>query len=456
MVWNDSICGYKAFFEDPDTAPILPAIPGKTGELIRKWVEEGTAAGNVGDLYDNHDRGHSRLETHFFSGLTPTRYSADAMENGADVGASLFYSFTRPAIGNSSMANVSGPFWSSCARKLQNEFPGLLFSQYQSGTMYVYPQHEDYLPSKFGDVFPMRTPYLYISPGSSWTDKPILASMATALAALRPEVKEYLFHRGHLAPAIRYLLHASQTNVINHADYLKPEAHPVVFDGNAVDTLKLANLAHSLSTNRLFKISIRTQKDDSMNLRAGRDFPAFFTETTYGTPYAISKIWRGVPYSRTTHYEAGFFKSGSFRDDTYDRCHWIILQGDKSKISIKKLSDNGGKVEITVDYHKPNFDTPYDIKSSRVDIMCVAEKNGEYSAPSFISYYFPPNEIRTFDENNRPLSIDYSSSTNYADPVLVPKFDFKDEFIYNDKSFWIQTRRTHADGRVETITRKNY
>ena len=33
-------------------------IKGKVGDLLRRWYAEGTAAGNVGDYYDNRDSGH--------------------------------------------------------------------------------------------------------------------------------------------------------------------------------------------------------------------------------------------------------------------------------------------------------------------------------------------------------------------------------------------------------------
>ena len=40
--------------------PITTA-QGKVGDLLRQWWKEGTAAGNVGDWYDNRDGAHSDL-----------------------------------------------------------------------------------------------------------------------------------------------------------------------------------------------------------------------------------------------------------------------------------------------------------------------------------------------------------------------------------------------------------
>lgn len=38
----------------PDDKPITTA-KGEVGDLLRQWSKDGTAAGNVGDWYDNRD-----------------------------------------------------------------------------------------------------------------------------------------------------------------------------------------------------------------------------------------------------------------------------------------------------------------------------------------------------------------------------------------------------------------
>ena len=52
--------------------PITTA-PGKVGDLLRQWWQEGTAAGNAGDWYDNRDDGHSHLDTAPFPQLPARR-----------------------------------------------------------------------------------------------------------------------------------------------------------------------------------------------------------------------------------------------------------------------------------------------------------------------------------------------------------------------------------------------
>src|SRR5262245_62321339 len=50
---------------------------GKVGDLLRQWWQEGTAAGNAGDFYDNRDGDHSPLDLTPYPQLTAFKYSAD-------------------------------------------------------------------------------------------------------------------------------------------------------------------------------------------------------------------------------------------------------------------------------------------------------------------------------------------------------------------------------------------
>lgn len=448
-VWNMETGGFTTLFT-PRTratlyAPPTNTIPGKTGAAIRRWLAEGTASGNAGDLYDNRDRAHSRLDPAPFRGMVPTAYSKEASDAGADIGFSLFTFPGRIAIGNSSTANTVGEFWGSCARKVQNEFPHILIQQYLSNCVYVYPQHHDYLQSKFGDVFPTRTPFLFISPGSSWTDRPILAAMATALAAMRPETKDALASQGMISPALQYLIRMASTNVADRADYATPKAHPVVFDGKSIDTLKLAKLAHSIDTNSLPLLApLRILADESVAFKPGSDYPDRRGERLFDSPFAIARVWRAPPATRKMTVAAAATNPSV-------RFHWFVGQGDKDKIAIRELDGKGHAVEITVSYHEPHFMTPFGIESCRADIVCVADDGTHYSPPSFVTWYFPPVEKRRYDEVGRIAEIDYASCADeYADPAVATHFDFRDVFSYGPDGARTG-KRIHADGTEESL-----
>ena len=48
--------------ETVGTKPVCTGT-GKACDLLNEWFGRGKAAGNIGDWYDNRDRGHSRIRT---------------------------------------------------------------------------------------------------------------------------------------------------------------------------------------------------------------------------------------------------------------------------------------------------------------------------------------------------------------------------------------------------------
>ena len=69
-----------------DTTPAAdPPIAkgfGEAGDLLNKWQAEGTAAGNRGDLYDNHDSDHSNMDYGTFPQLTRIEFAEAPKSRG--------------------------------------------------------------------------------------------------------------------------------------------------------------------------------------------------------------------------------------------------------------------------------------------------------------------------------------------------------------------------------------
>jgi hypothetical protein len=55
----------------------ITTVGGPVGDLLKAWWKEGSAAGNVGDYYDNRDGDHSPLNLGLFPQLLAVKYSAD-------------------------------------------------------------------------------------------------------------------------------------------------------------------------------------------------------------------------------------------------------------------------------------------------------------------------------------------------------------------------------------------
>ena len=446
-IWNMENGGFVTLFARPPRPETIDTnrfvnVPGKTGDLLRRWQFEGSAAGNWGDLYDNLDRGHSRLDLRRFPEMTPIRYNAEAVSNGLDnTGATLFNFAGAPVIGNSSTAMTAGPTWRSIPRYAQEFTAQYLVAQYLNNQSYVYPQHHDYLPTIAGDVYPSRTPYLYISPGSSWSDQPILAALASALAAMRPETKDEVIRRHLLSPILQYLIRSSLKGVTKRADYLTAAAHPPVMDGTKIDTLRLVEAAHALTTNSLPPLAgIRLTREEGAGTTPFTDFfDAAPGERLLDSPFAIARVFRGMKFTRKYTLEAAPVNPTPDRMLKY---HWFVVQGDEDRIRILPRTDDGRVADIEIDYQGPTFGTPFGVQSSRADIVLVADDGLFFSPPAFFTCFFLNNEVRRYSEDRRIISVDYAAAAeNYVDPQISLRKNWRDLYSYN------------ADGMVSGWTR---
>jgi hypothetical protein len=69
-----------------------------------------------------------------------------------------------------------------------------------------------------------------------------------------------------------------------------------------------------------------------------------------------------------------------------------------------------------------------------VDIGFFAATNSVFSMPATLCIYFPGNETRIYDKNERLVSIDYRRyTTPYTDPLICYTREWKDIF-HHDKS----------------------
>src|SRR5437868_4259780 len=75
--------------EDHATLPVT-LYPGKAGDLVREWWKQGTAAGNVGDYYDNRDRGHRLFNLKNFPQITQITYTSNEVAAWLDYAGPKF------------------------------------------------------------------------------------------------------------------------------------------------------------------------------------------------------------------------------------------------------------------------------------------------------------------------------------------------------------------------------
>ena len=461
--WDARLGIFQGFLRLDRTDRPVAVGQGKVGDLLRAWYQAGTAAGNHGDAYDNHDGDHSNMSFGEYPQITRLEFGPDARKRNLHYGMQLDYLYNAVVIGNSSTAQTQGPFWRSQGRNAltQPRGPGLLYLQYRANHLYMYPEHRDHDPAGHekepghGDVLHANVPYYLMSQGSSGSDRAFLNAAAATLAAFRPEVKARLAKAGLLMPTVQLILRKSQKTLAQASDYFTGKAHPTAFDSKHLDVVKMVTLAQAITPEALPPLAMVKVEREELGA-PGRDyFDVAAREKLFDTPCAIARMVKSV------RRETRMVLSG--RDSLeIDRkpltYRWVILRGDGDRIAIKPLEADGSRVELAVAWHEPRPIAPGEaLESSRVDVALFVSNGVHDSPPAFISLCFPADQKRTYVEDGRVQSVDYADpviSKRYVDPALDFKKDWRDDYHYDPEgrlTGWTRTRgdvKTHftADG----------
>jgi hypothetical protein len=444
-VWSFQLGLFQVYFDT--TQRPRAAYDGPEAKTIRAWEKAGTASCNADVLYANRDNNASTLETSRFPGALRLVYSPDMVTRKLNIGLpnSLFAATNGttllPVIGESSMGYLNSPFWRSQPRAILGDPRQVAIqSVFLLGNqLFFYPAYGDY-DLGTGDLFPGNTPYSIAVAGGNGAEHPFVEAAFAALAALRPETHDALARGGLLMPTLQMLFRASQRTVRAPQDYLSGVAHPSAFLPENLDTAKLVQMAHALTTNDLPPLVTLRVLRETQTVPNRDYFDILPSEKLFDSPFAVARIFRGAARTRTLDVLAL-----SRRPDA--KIHWVVLQGDPSKVTFIPSATNG-LVTITVAYQPP-FKTPLgngkQIPTARVDIAAIAETpSGLYSMPAFISFYFLGNERRVYAADGRIASIDYTRpSGGYIDPLMSYTRNWKDIYQYgpqNQLIGWIRRR----------------
>jgi hypothetical protein len=418
---------------------VVPDRKTAATDLLREHYKRGRAAGNLGDLYDNRDRGHSALPEKDHPQLAHTVYSDAARAAGLDYGANDLFLYDAPTLGNSSTAITGGALWRSLPRlaltRADGTGPLRLWQDATANLTYVYPAHKDYGPGTDaggGDLFPANTPYLLVSHGSSGSDQPFLEAVAMIYAAYRPETKARLAREGLIVPTTQMVFRRSLQTVRSRADYFGPAAHPAAFEAYDINLARMVSLANSITEETIPpQVRIRVTAED-LGTEGLDYFGTGLSEQLFDTPAAIARIWRSRAFTREITLDAGETTDPNGRPLTFA---WRLIAGDPDKVRITP-SEDGRSATVSLDWHEPfpiSKDNP--IPTHRVDIGVFANNGAHDSAPAILSVYFPPEEARVYetgpDGAERIASIDYQGHpAAYADPMLLPRADWRDDYHY--------------------------
>ncbi|TNE33908.1 MAG: tetratricopeptide repeat protein, partial [Alphaproteobacteria bacterium] len=407
--WNGRAGLLLSEFEFANKKPATATVQNGTNPvagLLTQWYRQGLAAGNHGDLYDNRDRGHSRLRPEDYPQLTFTRYDAAAKTTDIDYGLNATILYNAITIGNSSTAVNGSRLWRSLAR-LGTTLPygaNRLFLQYVNNMIYVYPAVRDY-GEKWGDILTANTPYMLVSRGKSGSDRPFLNAIASILAAFKPEVKAYLTKRKMIMPTVQMLFREGQSTLRNDADYLTYKAHPPVFDALDIDLGRMVRMAQALAIKDIPPmVQLNLEKADGM--RPGiDDFANLRPEELFATPGALSFAARSS--AKDHHFIVSAAKTQPLNGEKLT-FRWAVLRGDAKEIKITPRNADGSTVEITIPWQAP-FPAPDrpDLMTSRVEIAAFVSNGKHYSAPAFVNLLFPANQVRKYNAKGRIVMIDH-------------------------------------------------
>lgn len=468
--WDPQLNVLRTLFIPPAAAADVVPVKnhGTVGDQLRRWYQEGTAAGNVGDFYDNCDRDHSNLKYSAFPQLARIEYEQEILTE-VPFGLQLLLFHGGIVLGNSSTAHVGSPFWRSNPRTAYVSGPAvnLLYAQYRANQLYVYPEHRDHDPGHngegdgYGDVFPANTPYLITSQGSSGSDQVFLDALACTLAAFQPLTKKRLSEHGLLMPVLQSIFRRSNKQVEKPEDYLTGVAHPTAFDGKQLNVERMVELAHSLAPDALPPWAELTVVEEEQ-FEPGRDFfDIGARERLFDTPCAIARVYRSLAARRRIVVSAEGSRDLDGRPLTY---HWVVLRGDAEAIGIKRLNEAGSRVEITVPYTpRQPIRAGHALASNRIEIGLFVHNGLHPSPPAFLSWLTLDNEQRTYDRDGRIQQVVYRGATEpglYADPVIDLPKSWTDDYHYDEAGRllgWTRSRGTQreeftADGAV-VITR---
>jgi len=389
----------------------ITTVGGELGRLLKLWYADGSAAGNVGDFYDNRDKGHSHLNMAKFPQLDKLVYPEAMQKRRLNWGLQRYFVTNHVTLGNSSTAGGPTRGGSNSRRAvLSARTAGILYRQYRRSHLYIYPEHRDHDPGRngrggYGDLFPANVPYLITSQGSSGSDRPFIEAVAFTLAAFRPDVKKRLVETGLLMPTVQMILRACGKNVAYPADYLTGKAHPTVFAGGNVDPLAMVKMAHAMTADAIPPMIQLALIEEDPAVVGGDTFDAGRPEKLFDTPSAIARIVRSAKYTRRMVVSAKGSHDANGRKLTY---HWAVLRGDADRIRIRPLNKAGSEAELLVPFHGRRPIRPgAAMESSRVDIGAFVHNGKHYSAPAFVCFYSLADEARTYDAKGRIVEIGY-------------------------------------------------
>ena len=186
-------------------------------------------------------------------------------------------------------------------------------------------------------------------------------------------------------------------------DYLSAKAHPSVFEAADIDLEKMIHRARNLRADAVPpRVQIAVVEESKPKPGIDSFGAPNAVEILFDTPSAIARIVRSTAYERRMVISAA---KTADPNGLPLRFTWKVLRG----IAIKPFDSDASVVELRIPWHRRR-PVPFkpELTTGRVDIAVFAYNGEHYSAPAFVSLYYPPIQVRRYDQAGRILEVDYA------------------------------------------------
>ena len=200
-----------------------------------------------------------------------------------------------------------------------------------------------------------------------------------------------------LGPTLQWIVRSVKCKKPNRADYLWASTHPAAFSELDFNIQDLLDFTRNLTAAQLPPaVVIRLDGEETADRRPllpalpGVDYPGIHPELTFATPFGIGMVARAPESTRVFRIRASAFPASN-APVSYT---WSVLTGGaqiQSWNREKQARDGYGRIILNVGnlYAK-----------GRVDVAVFARwGEGPWGAPSIISFYASPYEVRTCKKN---------------------------------------------------------
>ena len=334
--------------------------------------DQGLAASNMGDFYDNLDGDHTALNVANHPDVTylHTAYGTQSIgmvaehQNPADA-----------LIGNASLCSSLGADCAGQLRWLISIGRAETLSQlYLENKFFWFPEHLDHDDV---DKAHYMVPFTNNSQGSAGSEMEEVEKFLWAMAALPPETKATAIAAGTLMPAVQMIFR--RTRVASDSEYLSGKAHANAYD-DYDNALAMVQMAHFLEPAQVPAVAMLTVVEESWDMA---------TEVVFTTPLSIARQWSGdTTRPRRIVVEAA--ASGASADAVLSY-HWRVLRGDPAHVRISELEPDASRVEIEIDHHlEETVEVDGMPRLTKLVVVGAFVHDGAFlSAPSFITSYAP-------------------------------------------------------------------